>query len=448
MKTDLHLDYEAIAAGQAETVHLALQFTAKAQPAGRASPFAFGLVIDNSGSMEGRPLEFAKKAAEMAVTHLRPDDQCAVVVFSESARTVVPFQKAASKAALVARIQAIQSEGSTNLTAGWMLGRDELRKAPAGMPRKLLLLSDGHLNAGIVEPPRVRGIVGDGLEKDAIRTSCLGFGDGYNEDLLADLAKASSGALHDADSPEKFPGIFGQELESLLKLSTQNLRVRVKKLHYCSGVALLGGYPVIPLPEGGAEITVGDLVSDEVRGLVLALEVLPLPKGEGLTLEGEPLLDVEIQYDEMDGDAVVSRTETRTVRILAAQRPEDVQINETVVRLVAEQLAARALEEMIPDRDQGNLDAVKAKLEKLRERLGRYHAPEAVKPAEEQIRRFMEFMEDWSARSRKMYRFSATRMAKSSTFYTTEQDADITSKPPRRRPSAGATPGGTPQGKA
>jgi hypothetical protein len=39
-----------------------------------------------------------------------------------------------------------------DLTGGWMLGRDELLKAPAGHSRRVLLLSDGHLNVGVIEP--------------------------------------------------------------------------------------------------------------------------------------------------------------------------------------------------------------------------------------------------------------------------------------------------------
>jgi hypothetical protein len=47
--------------------------------------------------------------------------------------------------------------GSTNLMAGWLLGRDELMKAQKTADgiapiRKILLLTDGHLNAGITEP--------------------------------------------------------------------------------------------------------------------------------------------------------------------------------------------------------------------------------------------------------------------------------------------------------
>ena len=74
--------------------------------------------------------------------------------------------------------------------AGWLLGRDELLKAREtaqgiAPTRKILLLMDGHLNAGNTEPDGVEALTGAGLEKDGIRTSCLGFGDGYNENILA-----------------------------------------------------------------------------------------------------------------------------------------------------------------------------------------------------------------------------------------------------------------------
>ena len=127
------------------------------------------------------------------------------------------------------------------------------------------------MNRGIIDPAQVRRIVGGGLEKERIRTNCLAFGDSYNEDLLDELSKAASCALHDAASPEKFPAIFRQELESLLLLSAQNLRLGIRKLHYCSGLGLLTDYPFVALPKGGIEIMVGDLVSEEQRVLVLAL---------------------------------------------------------------------------------------------------------------------------------------------------------------------------------
>src|ERR1700757_402487 len=92
--------------------------------------------------------------------------------------------------------------------------------------RKILLLTDGHLNAGITEPDHVEALTRSGLEKDEIRTSCLGFGDGYNENILAAMSKVGQGQLHDADSPEKFPVILADELDGLQKITVQNLRLQ------------------------------------------------------------------------------------------------------------------------------------------------------------------------------------------------------------------------------
>lgn len=59
--------------------------------------------------------------------------------------------------------------------------------------RKILLLTDGHLNTGITEPDRVEALTRAGMENDEIRTSCLGFGDGYNENILAAMSKVGQG---------------------------------------------------------------------------------------------------------------------------------------------------------------------------------------------------------------------------------------------------------------
>jgi Ca-activated chloride channel family protein len=69
------------------------------------------------------------------------------------------------------------------------------------------VLTDGHLNEGITEPDRVQALTRSGFGSDEIRTGCLGFGDAYNEEILAAMSAVGHGQLHDADSAEKFPGI-------------------------------------------------------------------------------------------------------------------------------------------------------------------------------------------------------------------------------------------------
>jgi hypothetical protein len=111
--------------------------------------------------------------------------------------------------------------------------------------------------------------------------------------------------------------------------------VRIRKLPYCSRLGLVSDYPVVPLPEGGIEIMVGDLVSKEQRILVLALEVLPIPPladgRSAASIEGEALLEIELAYDEITEAGITSKTEQRTIRLVAVQDPADVRVNAQVL---------------------------------------------------------------------------------------------------------------------
>ena len=112
----------------------------------------------------------------------------------------------------------------------------------------------------------MRQVVVTGLEQDAVRTSCLGFGDNYNEDLMAELARATNGQFYDADSPETFPAIFASELDGLQRLAVQNLRVRVQALDFCEAYTLLGEYPALALPDGRMEFAIGDPAGADMQG--------------------------------------------------------------------------------------------------------------------------------------------------------------------------------------
>jgi hypothetical protein len=46
----------------------------------------------------------------------------------------------------------------------------------------------------------VEALTRSGFGKDGIRTSCLGFGDSYNEEILLAMSGVGHGQLHDADS--------------------------------------------------------------------------------------------------------------------------------------------------------------------------------------------------------------------------------------------------------
>lgn len=386
MTTSVQLDYQTVLANQAQPVHLAFQFTAPATGQIRERPIAFSLVLDRSGSMQGEPLAAARRAAKAVVQNLRREDWFSLVTFDDQAEVVIPIGPILTRAHALGRIETIASGGSTNLTAGWMLGRDALRETPAGMVRRQLLLTDGLLNVGIVESPRVKQVVTDGLERDGIRTSALGFGDGYDEELLASLAQATNGAFYDANNPDKLPAIFAAELDGLQKTAIQNLRLRFRSLGFVEACESLGGYAAVELPDGRREFAVGDLMSEEDRVAVFALAVLPIPLVPGTrtpaaTLEGEAIAEVEILYDEITPTGITSRSERHVIRVRSAQDPQDVQVNENAIAWVSAQQAAGILTQALSLRDEGKLAAARQLLEGGITRLKAYGCDRKLKDA-------------------------------------------------------------------
>ncbi|MHB1310350.1 MAG: vWA domain-containing protein [Limisphaerales bacterium] len=445
MKTETFLDYDTILADHTQPVHFAIRFQAEAftPSQSRLHPAAFCVVLDRSGSMAGAPLDHAKAAAVLAVRHLRAEDHFALVVFDDQARTVIPLQPATvrRKAGFLQAIADIQDGGSTNLTAGWMLGREELRTAPLGTPRRLLLLSDGQLNVGLVETSAVRQIVASGIEHDRVRTSCLGFGAHYHEDLLAELARATGGQFYDADSPEKFPAIFASELEGLQRISVQNLRLRLKAMDFCAGLTPLGDYPALTLPDGRIELALGDLVAAEERIVCFGLHVLPLPCLEGqpvFSVDGEPLVQIEVLYDEITSEGIGSSTYLQTVSVQRTQDPGQVRRNGEVIQWVALQKAGKAVAEATRQMDVRDAKAAQSTLDRALREVSGYGdgagVTEAVRMLED-LRGRTEG-EALTARERKEARYLSANLRKMSSadLWTLESPAPVFKKP-RRTPA-------------
>jgi Ca-activated chloride channel family protein len=387
MNIHLTLDYQTILRNEPRPVHLVAKLTAaKLETNTRPRSAAFAVVLDRSGSMSGQPLQLARESCAAVVRNLRPNDFFSLVVFDDSAQVVIPLQKPTDRHGMLAAIDGISEGGSTNLMAGWLLGRDELLKVGAECDKKILVLTDGHLNQGIVKPDIVEALTRSGFGKDGIRTSCLGFGDSYNEEILLAMSGVGHGQLHDADSADKFPAILAHELDGLQKITAQNVRLRVEPKLFCHSWAQYGDYPAMTLPDGRVEIALGDLVSEESQQFVLLTEVLPLPllpSGElPASLQGEELLGLEFVWTEICDSEIKSCQSTHLVRIQGTQNPEEVVLNQEVIAVVANQIAGKATREAADKVRTGEFDEAARSIRSASAALQSLAAPELTGEAQ------------------------------------------------------------------
>ena len=118
-----------LSAGTDNTFEILVRVQAPDAPSGDTAdraPQAIALVIDRSGSMEGRPLAEARRCAEYVVGKLRPKDVVSLVQFDNRVQRLWPAVELGDGAPLRAAIAAIHSGGNTNLHGGWREGAETL----------------------------------------------------------------------------------------------------------------------------------------------------------------------------------------------------------------------------------------------------------------------------------------------------------------------------------
>jgi Mg-chelatase subunit ChlD len=189
-----------IAAGGGEAMLLVRVLAAAVgeAEAGRAAPLDVAFVLDRSGSMQGDKLDLAKEGVDLAVARLRDADRAALIVYDDEVDTVQPLAPATPrlKASLLLALHGVDSGGSTYLSGGWIAGCHQLAEATpvsnthasATRIRRVILLTDGLANVGILEPGVLARHASE-LRRRGIATTTVGVGQDFDEGLLSAMLK-------------------------------------------------------------------------------------------------------------------------------------------------------------------------------------------------------------------------------------------------------------------
>ena len=207
--------------------HALFQVSASDMVVGRRLPLNLCLVIDRSGSMEGDPLEYVKRACGHVVDLLDQNDILSVVTFEERVEVVMPARRVINKALIKEHINRIQPGNTTNIYEGLAAGASQVASVRSDQfVNRVVILTDGEPTAGVKDYSSIVGCAAEQRTR-GVTTTALGFGPEYNEELLAGIAKRGGGNYSYIARPELIPEVFRSEMQQLLTIVAKNIRLRM-----------------------------------------------------------------------------------------------------------------------------------------------------------------------------------------------------------------------------
>jgi Ca-activated chloride channel homolog len=244
----------------------------------RAAPLDVAFVLDRSGSMQGGKLDLAKEGVDLAVARLRDADRAALVVYDDEVDIVQPLAPATPrlKASLRLALHGVDPGGSTYLSGGWIAGCHQLAEAKpvsnadatATRIRRVILLTDGLANVGILDPGMLARHAGE-LRRRGIATTTVGVGQDFDEGLLSAMAEAGGGNFQYVADPEGLRAFFAHELQELFSVAATGLAIT---LVLAPGVdaELVSAFPA-DARENALEVAIGDLPAGDEIDLVFTV---------------------------------------------------------------------------------------------------------------------------------------------------------------------------------
>jgi Ca-activated chloride channel family protein len=149
------------------------------------------IVLDQSGSMEGRKFDQAQAALKYVLDHLNEEDRFNIVSFSTGTQQYARVLQPAGEAREAARwVDGLRAEGGTNIERALLEAMDI---ADRERPTILIFLTDGLPTDGVTDSQQILNDVNNAAPSN-VRLFSFGVGDDVDTILLDSLAEENHGA--------------------------------------------------------------------------------------------------------------------------------------------------------------------------------------------------------------------------------------------------------------
>lgn len=277
----------------------------------KRAPLSLMAVVDRSGSMSGEPIATVKAALRKAVKQLGDDDRLGIAIYgTNSLIHLAPTDVRGNKDKLLAAIDAIQIDGSTNMEAGLKIGYDGAFAEADSFKGKvrMMLFTDEQPNTGRTDAAGFMSMATEASRR-GIGLTTIGVGVQYDGALATKISSVRGGNLfflNDEDDAEK---TMQAEFRNMVSEVAHDVTITMKPR---DGYAISGVFGVpdglmVAGKDGAMSITVPTaFLSSNGGGIFASIgkakdrQYLPAEKLDA----GDKLLDVSLSYvSALDGAA-------------------------------------------------------------------------------------------------------------------------------------------------
>ena len=334
---------------------------AESRPAAPRPPLHLAVVLDRSGSMSGEPLRQACRCAAEILGRLGPQDRLSIVTYDNRARVLRSCLPVADPAAIRRDLAAVRSGGNTDLHLGWATGVKELLGAhrPEVVSR-VLLLSDGQANAGMVAPDELAAACAE-AQAQGVSTSTYGLGQGFGEEVMTVMARHGQGRSYYGETANDLLDPFMEEFDLLSNLEARGLAVTLATL---PGLRVTQRNGYLADPEGGWRLP--DLPALGEAWALFRLEGDAAALGPWISEGAVSLGTVAVRWRDADGREAAAAPMVLRVDVVPSAVYTSLPEDPLVARRVGELAAADLQEEAHRAARAGDWARVRAILDELK----------------------------------------------------------------------------------
>ncbi|AKJ01065.1 Ca-activated chloride channel family protein [Archangium gephyra] len=259
----------AIDTGRQE-VFVQVGFSSGVDPATfHRKPLDVALVIDHSGSMGGEPMEAVKAAARTLVDKLNENDTLSLVIFDNTASTLVAQGGVKDRAALKRSIDTIHEAGGTCIECGLREGFKQLatRQVEPSRARRLFLFTDAMPNVGATGDGEFMDLLRDNSQK-GLDTTVFGVNVAFGQELVTKMSAVRGSNYYYLGNAEQTRKVFDEDFDFLVTPIAYDLKMALTPAEG-TRVEAVYGLPGVEPGVSEAVMEVSTVFLSRRRGAVL-----------------------------------------------------------------------------------------------------------------------------------------------------------------------------------